>query len=323
VAWHGDRGGARRLSAARWSKFPETQGEAHLGSVVVTTIDVRPMAIDDIDGVLAVVDAADAAAERAAGRTPEEHTDEQRAYFRTGMERFIERDGGGAWVAVAANMVVGMAEAVRRGPFWGLSMLFVHPERQSTGVGRRLLDASLKYAEGSDVRMIMTSQDPRALRRYSAAGLDIHPAVEANGTVDRAAIPTGLQGRPGDLADLDLVDEVDSGLRGSRAEDVEYLVKHGSRLEVVDSGSGRGFAVHRNNRVSLLGATDETTAAHLVWRALAETEGQAHIWCMTAGQDWAVRVALAARMSVVPAGPLFVGGLDRPPGPWLPSGWYF
>jgi GNAT superfamily N-acetyltransferase len=273
--------------------------------------------------VVAVVDAADAAAERAAGRAPEEHTDEQRAYFRTGMERFIHRDAEGAWVAVAGDRVVGMAEAIRRGPFWGLSMLFVDPEHQSAGIGRGLLAGALTYAEGADVRMIMTSPDPRALRRYSAAGLAIHPAVEANGTVDRATIPADLPGRPGDLADLDLVGEVDSRLRGSRAEDVEFLVKHGSRLEVVDSGGGRGFAVHRNNRVSLMGATDENTAAHLVWRVLAETEGKAHIWCMTAAQDWAVKVALAGRMEVSPSGPLFVDGLDRPPGPWLPSGWYF
>jgi GNAT superfamily N-acetyltransferase len=289
----------------------------------VTTIDVRPMAFDDIDGVVAVVGAADDAAERAAGRTPEEHTDEQRAFFRTGMERFIERDPNGAWVAVASDRVVGMAEAVRRGPFWGLSMLFVDPESQSAGVGRRLLDATLTYAEGADVRMIMTSQDPRALRRYSAAGLAIHPAVEAGGKVDRSAIPADLRGRPGDLADLDLVGEVDGGLRGSRAGDVEFLVKHGSRLEVVDSGGGRGYALHRNNRLSLLGASDEMTAAHLVWRVLAESDGKAQVWCMTAAQDWAVRVALAARLSVVASGPLFVGGLERPPGPWLPSGWYF
>jgi len=289
----------------------------------VTTIDVRPMTFDDIDGVVAVVGAADDAAERAAGRTPEEHTDEQRAFFRSGMERFIERDPDGAWVAVAGDRVVGMAEALRRGRFWGLSMLFVDPENQSAGVGRRLLDAALAYAEGAEVRMIMTSQDPRALRRYSAAGLAIHPAVEAAGRVDRSAIPTDLRGRPGDLADLDLVGEVDCGLRGSRAEDVEFLVKHGSRLEVVDGGGGRGYAVHRNNRVALLGATDEATAAHLVWRVLAASDGKAQVWCMTAAQDWAVRVALAARLSVVASGPLFVGGLDRPPGPWLPSGWYF
>jgi GNAT superfamily N-acetyltransferase len=281
------------------------------------------MSADDIDGVVAVVNAAESEADRAAGRTPEEHTDERRAFFRTGMERFVEHDPGGAWVAVTGDAVVGMAESVRRGSFWGLSMLFVHPENQSTGVGRRLLDAALTYGEGARTRMIMTSSDPRALRRYSAAGLAIHPAVEAEGAVDRGAIPAGLPGRPGDVTDLDLVAEVDEGLRGSRAEDVEFLLKHGSRLEVVDGARGRGYVLHRSNRLSLLGASDEATAAQLMWRFLAETDGKAQVWCLTAGQDWGVRVALAARMKVVGAGPLFVGGLDAPPRPWLPSGWFF
>jgi hypothetical protein len=36
-----------------------------------------------------------------------------------------------------------------------------------------------------------------------------------------------------------------------------------------------------------------------------------------------VRVALDARLSLVPAGPLFVSGMALPLGPWIPSGWYF
>ncbi|MDQ4084782.1 MAG: GNAT family N-acetyltransferase [Actinomycetota bacterium] len=289
----------------------------------MTTIDVRPMTADDIDGVLAVVDAADAQAARDAGREPEASTPEGQEQFRRGMERFVERDPDGAWVAVEDGTVVGMAESIRRDAFWGLSMLFVDPPHQSRGLGRRLLDRTLAYAEGSRVRMIMTSPDPRALRRYSRAGLAIHPAVEAEGVVDRAAIPADLPGRSGDVTDLDLVERVDRTLGRSRAEDVEHMLKGGVALDVVDTGAGRGYALHRRNRVRLLGATDERTAALLLWRCLAATDGKAQVWCMTAAQDWAVRVALDARLKVVGAGPLFVAGLDRPPGPWLPSGWYF
>jgi GNAT superfamily N-acetyltransferase len=277
----------------------------------------------DIDGVAAVVEAAGEQADRRAGRTPVERTPEQREAFARGMHRFVDRDPDGAWVAVDGETVVGMAEAIRRDSFWGLSMLFVHPAAQSNGLGRRLLEASMAYAEGAEVRMILTSPDPRALRRYSLAGLVIHPAVEASGVVDRAQIPTGLPGRAGDTSDLDLVAEVDSALRGSRAEDVEFLVGDGAALEVVEHRGGRGFAVHRRNRLNLLGATDDDTAALLLWRVLAQTEGEAEIWGMTAGQDWAVKVALAARMKVTGSGPLFVDGRQRPPGPWLPSGWYF
>ncbi len=289
----------------------------------MTQFEIRPMTPADIDGVVAVVEAAGAEADRTAGREPEAPTPEGREHFRRGMQRFVERDPAGAWVAANGGTVVGMAEAIRRGPFWGLSMLFVDPRHQSGGIGRRLLDAAGRYAEGADVRMIMTSPDPRALRRYSGAGLAIHPAVEAEGIVDRAAIPADLPGRTEDVPDLDLVADVDGRLRGSRAEDVEFLVKHGTRMEVVEGTSGRGYALHRKNHLSMLGATDEETAALLLWRFLAATDGKAQVWCMTAAQDWAVRVSLAARLSVVAAGPLFVDGLDRVPGPWLPSGWYF
>jgi GNAT superfamily N-acetyltransferase len=284
------------------------------------------MDVADIEGVTAVVDAANAEADRRAGRTPQMPGDTQREFFRKGMRRFVERDPDGAWVAVDGDdghRVVGVAEAIRRDSFWGLSMLFVDPHRQSQGVGRRLLDAAQTNATRARVRMVLTSSDPRALRRYSLAGLDIHPAVEAEGKVDRAAIPADLPGRAGDVTDLDLVEHVDSGLRGSRAEDVQFMLGLGARISVVDGAGGRGFVVHRRNRLAMLGATDAATAASLLWRFLADTDDVAQVWGLTAAQDWAVRVALAARLTVTGAGPLFVDGLDRPPGPWLPSGWYF
>jgi ribosomal protein S18 acetylase RimI-like enzyme len=284
------------------------------------------MGVADIEDVTAVVDAANAAADRRAGRTPQRPGDTQREFFRRGMRRFVERDPGGAWVAVDGDdgrRVVGMAEAIRRGSFWGLSMLFVDPDVQGRGIGRRLLDAAQANASGASVRMILTSSDPRALRRYSRAGLAIHPTVEAEGRVDRAAIPADLPGRAGEAADLDLVADVDSGLRGSRAEDVEFMLGQGARMSVVDGPRGRGYVVHRRNRMALLGATDEATASLLLWRFLADADDVAQVWGLTAAQDWAVRVALEARLTVTGAGPLFVDGLDRPPGPWLPSGWYF
>jgi hypothetical protein len=141
--------------------------------------------------------------------------------------------------------------------------------------------------------------------------------------VDRTAIPADLPGRAGEPADLDLVAEVDAPLGRSRADDARFLLERGARMEVVDAGDRRGFVVHRKNRLVMLGATDECTASQVLWRFLAETDGKASVWCMTAQQDWAVRVTLAARMTVLGAGPLFLDGLERPPGPWLPSGWYF
>ena len=202
-------------------------------------------------------------------------------------------------------------------------MLFVDPERQSRGVGHRLLDAALDYAAGAEVRMILSSSDPRALRRYSLAGLDIHPAVEVIGKIDPSLVPDDLSGRMGDTGDLDLVASVDAGLRGSRAEDVEYLLGVGARMQVLDRKGARGYVVHRDRRLLMLGASDDATASTLFWRFLAQAGGVVEIWGLTAQQNWAVKVALEAGLELAAAGALFLAGQTRPPGAWLPSGWYF
>jgi GNAT superfamily N-acetyltransferase len=287
-------------------------------------VEVRPMTVDDIDAVGAVVRAAADDAERRAGREPEPVSDAELERFRAGTRRFVEHDPAGAWVAEADGTVVGMTESIRRGGFWGLSMLFVHPHRQGKHVGRRLLDATLDYAAGADVRMICASRDSRALRRYSRAGLSVHPALRAEGTPNPATIPADLPGRSGTERDLDLVETIDKGLRGSRAADVAFSLEHsGARMEVIDAAPGDGYVLHRENRVAMLGATDEQTASLLLWRVLAAATGTVSVHQLTAGQDWAVRVALAAGLPVTADGPLFVSGRDLPPRAWIPSGWYF
>jgi ribosomal protein S18 acetylase RimI-like enzyme len=286
-------------------------------------IEVRSMTFSDVAAVMTVVEAANDALERRAGREPESMPTWARELFRQRTARFVDRDPGGSWVAVDDTAVVGMVQAMRRGGFWGLSMFFVHPESQNRGLGRRMLEAALSYARGAVVRMIMASPDPRALRLYSLAGLAIHPAVEVEGEIDRSAIPTGLPGRHGDAGDLDLVAEVDAELRGSRAEDVEFLLQAGARMEVLATGASRGYVVYQGERCRMLGATSSPTATQLLWRFLAEAGPKAQFGGLTASQDWAVKVALAARLRVVPAGPLFIRGRKHPPIPWIASGWYF
>jgi GNAT superfamily N-acetyltransferase len=280
------------------------------------------MTVGDLVGASTVVEAAVEQLERRAGHEPQPRTDEQRDSFLSGLRRFVERDPDGAWVAADGGNVVGMATAIRRASFWGLSMLFVDPARQNEGLGRQLLDSGLASASRAGVRMILSSSDPRALRRYSLAGLAIHPAVEARGTIDRK-LPDDQSARPGDANDLDLVASVDAGLRGSRAEDVEYLLGGGAIMQVIDQGAARGYVIHRDKHLLMLRANDDATASGLMWRFLAEAGAEAQIWGLTARQNWAVKVAMAARLEVVPFGALCLAGRDHPPGPWLPSGWYF
>jgi predicted N-acetyltransferase YhbS len=286
---------------------------------------IRPLRPEDVAAVQEVQLAAGRAAREERGENWPEPDAEQRARFRRALARFAERDASTSFVAEDDGGIVGHAVAIRRGSFWGLALLFVHPDRQSGGVGRQLIDAALVSAEDAALAMIMSSPDPRAIRRYASAGFDLHPAVEVGGAVDRAALPADLPVRPGSIADLDVVDAVDVSLRGStRREDVEFLIsEQGAQLWIAERG--QGFAVGTPNRIVMLGADAPATAQALLWQVLATAEEDIDAYCWTAAQQWAIDVAVAAKLKIAPAGPLFVrGGAGAGvPGPYLPSGIYF
>lgn len=281
------------------------------------------MALDDVESVVGVVEAAQTPLtdDEDLPRTPPSEADLRAR--RSGHARFVERDGPGAWVAVSGERVVGVAESIRRGDFWGLSMLFVHPAVQSRGVGRQLLEAASGHGSGARRRMIQASSDPRALRRYFLAGLAMHPTIEVAGRPDRRAIPASLPGRAGGVEDLDLVAGVEGQLGRSRTEDVAFLLGVGrDRLDVIEEGSRRGWVVWRDGRIAMLGASDEQTAAWLMWRSIAGSEGMMRIDGLSAPQQWALAVAHEAHLTVRVRDALFVDGMTVP-GPWIPSGWYF
>jgi GNAT superfamily N-acetyltransferase len=286
--------------------------------------ELRPMTLADVDEVMAVVEAARAAQPHEgvpAAHPPPVATSVEST--RRGHDRFVRRDAPGAWVAVAGGRVIGVAEAIRRGPLWGLSMLFVHPLHQSCGVGHALLDAALGYAAGARVRMIQSSGDPRAIRRYAMAGLSMHPAAGLSGTPARGAIPTGLPGRRGGESDLALISEVEAHLGLSRTEDVAFALQdEWARLDVLDEGPRRGWALWDPARLVMLGATTEEAATILLWRFLADVEGEVRAHGLTAAQGWAFSVAHAARLTVRVSHAMFIDGMAVP-GPWIPSGWYF
>jgi GNAT superfamily N-acetyltransferase len=232
-------------------------------------------------------------------------------------------DPAGAWVADHDGEIVGVSLALVRERVWGLSLFGVHPDHQSRGIGRRLLDAALGYADGSRGAIILSTTDPRAMRRYALAGFDILPCVTFAGVVDRGAIPAGLRTRPGSAADdRELCDAVSRHVRGAaHGEDLDALERTGSALLVHDDG---GWAAVRDGSPMLLAARDETIATDLLWSALATSKpGESvHVDFVRAGHDWAVRACLAARLAMGPEGPVFVRGDVGPFAPYLPSGAY-
>ena len=86
-------------------------------------------------------------------------------------------DPGGAWVAERRGEVVGASLGIVREGVWGLSLLVVRPDAQSSGAGRELLDRAYEYGDGARGRIVLASPDARALRSYARLGLALHPVA--------------------------------------------------------------------------------------------------------------------------------------------------
>lgn len=283
-------------------------------------IVVRPMAQADVPSAHALAHEALREAGTRYGWVTPELDEAGRSRGERRHSHLLATDPDGAWVAQAGGEVVGVALALRRGPLWFLSLLAVSPLLQARGVGGRLLTASLATAGDAPAALIMSSTDPKALRRYGRAGFALHPGYDAAGTVDRSLLPAVDGVREGDWAtDGERVDDLGRRLRGAAyGPDLDVLQDVGARLLVADDG----FAVLRGSRLGLLGAGDPATAQALLWTVLAETEGEVEVGTLTASQQWAVEVALAARLSLLPGTSLCTRGDLGPLTPYLPSGAY-
>jgi GNAT superfamily N-acetyltransferase len=244
---------------------------------------------------------------------------------RARAEHLLETDPGGNFVAIGDDgAIVGLSMALVREDVWVLSQLAVLPAVQGRQVGRKLFDAALAYGNGVRGRLIASSQDPRAMRRYRRAGLDLLPCVCADGALVAASVPHDLRSRPAMLpADQELCDRVSRHVRGAaHGPDVAALLdSHGDVLLVHDEG---GWAIARDGAPMLLAAIDDAIARDLLWSVFASGPRGAtvHVANMTANQQWAIDVCLEAGLALSPDGPLFASGEVGPLAPYLPSGAY-
>ena len=236
------------------------------------------------------------------------------------MRHLVATDPEGAWVSVDGDGVVdGAALALLREGIWGLSLLIVHPRRQSDGVGRALMDAATAYGAGARGGIIMASGDPRALRTYWRAGFTLRPSFDVRGKIRArpARDPAVREGRwP---ADRELVDATSRFVRtAAHGSDIDALLAAGRMLLVHDDG---GFAFVGREKVSVVAAQDERVARLLLEAALAESE-QASVEFVDALQDWALDVCLTAGLKLGPYGAVCVRGDVGPMRPYVPSGAY-
>ncbi len=253
---------------------------------------------------------------------PVRRTAEHSAAWLARAEHLLATDPGGSWVAERGTEMVGFASSFKRELMWILASFAVRPDVQGGGVGRALLEPALAYGRGCLRGMLNASSDPRATRRYRAAGFTLHPQMYLRGVVDRSVLPIVEHVRDGSLGDVDLMDSIDRRTRGAaHGPDHEALAK-AMRLVVTDRPSGSGYAyLLADGSPLVLAATDRRTASTLAWEAMASsTPGQpVGIFHVTVENEWAVDVGMAARLDLHQRGYLAVRHM-KPPAPYLPHG---
>lgn len=232
----------------------------------------------------------------------------------------LTTDPEGCWVAERDGEVVGCAVSRVRELMWILSSFAVSPSLQGQGIGHQLLAAALHHGRGCLRGMFAASADPAAVRRYRLAGFTLHPQMFLTGTVERSALPVVERMREGNFADIDLMNSIDRQTRGAaHLSDHELLVGQ-FRLIVTERSNGSGYAyVDDTGAAVLLAATTRRTAADLMWEALASAPGEVSVHHITAANEWAIDVGMAARLSLHQSGYLCLRGM-KPPTPYLHHG---
>ena len=229
----------------------------------------------------------------------------------------IGTDPGGCWVAERDDELLGVVVSFVREKMWLLASYAVVPGAQGLGLGTALLAPALEYGRGCLRGMLNASSDPKALRRYHAAGFVLHPQMFLRGIPDRSQIPVAEHLREGTANDIDLMDSVDRRTRGAAHGADHQVLMRQFRLVVSESSSAQGYA-YLDDGIAVLAATDRRTAARLMWEAIASSENVL-IGHITPENSWAVDVGLAARLELQQEGYQALRNM-RPPKPYLPHG---
>jgi GNAT superfamily N-acetyltransferase len=232
----------------------------------------------------------------------------------------LETDPAGCWVAEDATGMVGIAISFVRDTTWCLASYAVRPGLQARGIGKQLLAAAMHHGRGCLRGMLSASSDPKAARRYRLAGFSLHPQMLLVGTVDRAAIPVIDKVREGSASDTDLMDSIDRQVRQAAHGPDHPLMQSMWRSIVSDTTTGSGYAyLDERGRVALLAATNRRTAARLLWTALADGGATQTLSHITAANEWAVDIGIAARLELHTEGYLALRGM-KPPTPYVHNG---
>lgn len=234
----------------------------------------------------------------------------------------LDSDPAGSFAAEIEGRLVGLSQALVKERLWVLSSLAVDRGAQDRGVGRALLERAFAYGGEGLGRLVVSSDDPRAIALYGAMGLEVRRTVQAAGT-PRGAGLGGAAGRfrEGGRRDLAGLEELSREIRGApHTRELEFALERGDARLLLGE---EAFAVVRpGHGVWLLLAREEQQAQALLGASLGlagECERSCVRW-VTHDQHWALEVFEREGLAVAGYGALCVGGAPGPLRPFIPSG---
>lgn len=236
------------------------------------------------------------------------------------VRHIIGTDPNGCFVLIDQGNLKGAVMTASREGLLALAMLAVAPQSRSQGVGTSLIEPVSSLIDGSPRSMAVVSGVPESIGFLFRLGFDVHPALRAEGVVDRSQLPELSNIREGTAADRSLCEAIDRRMRGaSRGPDHE-LFESAGRLFVAESGRGQGYAYARDNGSPMTVAATQTNLARaLLFACLASGSPgtPARVSNLTGEQRWAYDVVRSVGLELYVAGPVMVRGMGLP-APYLP-----
>jgi len=183
-----------------------------------------------------------------------------------------------------------------------------------------LLDAALSYGRGCLRGLARLTSDPGSATAMRHAGFDLHPTMVLRGRVQPERMPRVNDVRAVPLDAETDVDSVDRQVRGAARGLARPDWHPTTELLVRDTGTTLAYAYHHDGQPLTIAGTSREAASAALWAVLQRTGPQrtVEIGGLTAAQDWAVDVGLAAGLMPRPGGYVATRHV-RPPAPFLPA----
>jgi GNAT superfamily N-acetyltransferase len=229
--------------------------------------------------------------------------------FLSHHRHLLEHDAERCWVAVEKGSVVGFSAALGRGDAWHLASLFILPEHQGAGLGRRLLERS--WGNFSRRVVLTDAIQPVSNALYAKRGLiPVAPLLHlaGNPVVD----PPGLEAADPQPDVLAALDRVSYGF--DRGVDHAYWSDLGRCTVWLRGGEARAYSyTYEWDTIGPIAGVDGAAAAAAFCAEAARREGAASIAVPGTSRELVAAALEAGLRFTRPPGLLLLGPGVEPP----------